>query len=55
MTGRKGHGFRSQAELALALGDFLTSCVTLGSLGRLSLGFLSCRVGEKHAYLAGLG
>lgn len=41
----KEHWFRSQTDLALAPGDFLTSCVTLGSFGILSLGFLICKVG----------
>ena len=41
----KEHWFRSQTDLALAPDDFLTSCVTLGSFGILSLGFLICKVG----------
>ena len=43
--GWEEHWFRSQTDLALAPGDFLTSCVTLGSFGILSLGFLICKVG----------
>ena len=41
----KEHWFRSQSDLALAPGGFLTGCVTLRSFGVLSLGFLICKVG----------
>lgn len=33
-----------ESDPTLAPGDFLTSCVTLGSFGLLSLSFLICKV-----------
>ena len=53
VTEQEEHRLRRQTELALALGHFLTSSMTLASLGVLSLGFLICNVGKNIPALQG--